>query len=270
VLGILILAACLLLGFAGLQAGLWRAPAPMDALAPVDAPSLAAVAVPLGPAPPGEREQAPAPPVEPDQGVTLYLPLLVAGAPLRPGAPVQETAEQGRPLVLPDPRLDVPPSLARSVRDQAARALAPLPPVKAAPGRSSQDVALGEGRWLRPVHGELSLSYSPSHRAIDVVSSHGALVVAADAGEVVYAEWETSGYGYLVIVDHGDGYRTYYGHLYGFYVDVGEQVARGALLGQLGTTGHSTGPHLHFEIRYQGVHRNPLDLLPPDPLTGQR
>jgi murein DD-endopeptidase MepM/ murein hydrolase activator NlpD len=199
--------------------------------------------------------------------VTLYLPVIAVGA-----AP--EDALRGRPLALPDPRLDVPPSIAHSARDRAARELellAAQPPGLSLPAdRSSQDVAPGEGRWLWPVHGELSLSFSPSHRAIDVVSYHGALVVAADEGEVVYAEWETSGYGYLVIVEHGDGYRTYYGHLYGFYVDVGERVARGALLGQLGTTGHSTGPHLHFEIRDRGVHRNPLDLLPAGPLSGQR
>ena len=63
---------------------------------------------------------------------------------------------------------------------------------------------------------------------------------------------------------HGDGYRTYYGHLYGFYVDVGQRIERGDLLGQLGNTGRSTGPHLHFEIRYQGIPHDPLLWLPPD------
>jgi murein DD-endopeptidase MepM/ murein hydrolase activator NlpD len=79
---------------------------------------------------------------------------------------------------------------------------------------------------------------------------------------VIYDRWETTGYGYLVIIDHGDGYLSYYGHLYGYYVEVGQEVARGEQIGELGTTGRSTGPHLHFEIRQDGVQRNPLDLLP--------
>jgi murein DD-endopeptidase MepM/ murein hydrolase activator NlpD len=132
-------------------------------------------------------------------------------------------------------------------------------------GESPEPTALPpdeSGRWIWPVRGELSQLFSDRHRAIDIVSDHGALVVAADAGKVVYSDWEITGYGYLLIVDHGDGYRTYYAHLYGFYVDVGERVERGDLLGQLGTTGYSTGPHLHFEIRYQGIQRDPLELLP--------
>jgi murein DD-endopeptidase MepM/ murein hydrolase activator NlpD len=120
-------------------------------------------------------------------------------------------------------------------------------------------------RWLWPVRGRISQPYSTAHPAIDVVSDHGARVVAADGGEVVYAEWEITGFGYLVIVDHGDGYQTYYGHLYGFYVNVGQTVARGEPLGQLGNTGNSTGPHLHFEIRRQGIRLDPLELLPSDP-----
>jgi murein DD-endopeptidase MepM/ murein hydrolase activator NlpD len=118
-------------------------------------------------------------------------------------------------------------------------------------------------RWIWPVQGEISQFYTQGHRAIDIVSAQGALVVAADEGEVVYAKWESSGFGYLVIVDHGDGHQTYYGHLYGFYADVGQRVERGDLLGQLGNTGNSTGPHLHFEIRRLGLSRDPLKLLPP-------
>jgi murein DD-endopeptidase MepM/ murein hydrolase activator NlpD len=118
------------------------------------------------------------------------------------------------------------------------------------------------GRWIWPVHGEISGFFDSSHRAIDIVAEPGALIWAADGGEVVYAKWEISGYGYLVIVDHGDDYRSYYAHLYGFYVDVGQQVERGDLLGQLGTTGRSSGPHLHFEIRYKGIPRDPLEMLP--------
>ena len=119
-----------------------------------------------------------------------------------------------------------------------------------------------EGHWVWPVRGVISQGYSSAHRAIDIDTAQGTVVGAADTGRVVYAKWEISGYGYLVIVDHGNGYVSYYAHLYGFYVDVGQTVARGQQIGELGNTGDSTGPHLHFEIRYDGVQRNPLDLLP--------
>lgn len=117
-------------------------------------------------------------------------------------------------------------------------------------------------RWVWPVRGEISQGYSSEHRAIDISNELGAVVVAADAGTVVYARWESSGYGYFVLIDHHNGFASYYAHLYGFYIDVGAGVARGEQIGELGTTGRSTGPHLHFEIRQDGVQRNPLDLLP--------
>lgn len=120
----------------------------------------------------------------------------------------------------------------------------------------------GTGNWVWPVGGYISQGYWDLHRAIDIAARHGDVVMAADAGTVVYAEWGWAGYGNLVVVDHGNGFRSYYGHLYGFYVDVGEQVERGQPLGALGNTGLSTGPHLHFEIREDGVLRDPLDFLP--------
>ena len=119
-----------------------------------------------------------------------------------------------------------------------------------------------KGDWVWPVRGVISQRYSSAHRAIDIDAAQGSVVGAADAGQVVYARWESSGYGYLVIIDHDNGYVSYYAHLYGFYVDVGQTVARGQQIGELGNTGDSTGPHLHFEIRYGGVQHDPLDLLP--------
>ncbi len=116
--------------------------------------------------------------------------------------------------------------------------------------------------FVWPVRGEITQGFWDLHRAIDIDGKHNDLVLAADAGTVVYAAWDLSGYGYLVIVDHGNGFVTYYAHLYGFYVEVGDLVEQGEPIGALGNTGNSTGPHLHFEIREHGVHRNPLGLLP--------
>ena len=84
------------------------------------------------------------------------------------------------------------------------------------------------------------------------------IVVVAD-GVVVFAEWG-GGYGNLVIVGHGTGWRSYYAHLEEIVVEVGQEVRQGELLGGAGSTGYSTGPHLHFELRYQG---RPVD--PPRP-----
>ena len=153
--------------------------------------------------------------------------------------------EAGHKVVVPG---GVKPFKAQEVR------LPPQPTVSA----TSQ----GTGNWVWPVGGYISQGYWDLHRAIDIAARHGDVVMAADAGTVVYAEWGWAGYGNLVVVDHGNGFRSYYGHLYGFYVDVGEQVERGQPLGALGNTGLSTGPHLHFEIREDGVLRDPLDFLP--------
>lgn len=73
---------------------------------------------------------------------------------------------------------------------------------------------------------------------------------------------DSAGYGNLVVIDHGNGFVTYYAHLYGFYVDMGQSVQRGDAIGARGDTGRSTGPHLHFEIRYQGELQDPQALLP--------
>ncbi len=129
-------------------------------------------------------------------------------------------------------------------------------------GPYPKDAPRGSGNFVWPVGGHISQGYWKLHRAIDIAGRHGDIVVAADDGVVVYAAWERSGYGNLVIIDHGNGFATYYAHLYGFYVDVGQAVRRGQPIGARGNTGRSTGPHLHFEIRYNGVQRNPLGFLP--------
>ena len=74
--------------------------------------------------------------------------------------------------------------------------------------------------------------------------------------------WTDIGYGYLIILNHGNGYVTYYAHLSQMYVTLGQQVSRGQVIGAVGSTGNSTGPHLHFEIRYNDVQQNPFVYLP--------
>jgi murein DD-endopeptidase MepM/ murein hydrolase activator NlpD len=131
-------------------------------------------------------------------------------------------------------------------------------------GRIVRETPEAERRFVWPARWPISQEYWDLHRAIDIAGEHGEVVVAAEAGIVTYAEWEISGYGYLVVVDHGEGLVSYYGHLYGFYVDVGQSVRRGQPLGVIGNTGHSTGPHLHFEVRCDGVPCDPYAYLPPE------
>lgn len=116
-----------------------------------------------------------------------------------------------------------------------------------------------------PIRGGVNYGYSARHRAVDIGAPYGAKVYASRAGTCISATWSEVGYGYLVILRHEDGERTYYGHLKGAWVNPGDWVPRGGLVGEVGSTGNSTGPHVHFEIRVGGVPQNPLDYLPPAP-----
>lgn len=117
----------------------------------------------------------------------------------------------------------------------------------------------GEFRW--PLAGWLTQGYRYDHRAIDVAAPLGTVVTAADRGVVVRAGWNNQGYGNFVIIDHNIDYVTLYGHLSEILVTEGQVVAQGAIIGKVGSTGNSTGPHLHFEIRDFGRLANPLELL---------
>ena len=122
--------------------------------------------------------------------------------------------------------------------------------------------ARGTGRFQWPVLGTLTQGYWWGHRALDLGAATGSPVYAADGGFVSFAGWTDIGYGNLVVVDHANGYATYYAHLSGFRVYVGRGVQRGQLIGLVGSTGNSTGPHLHFEIRYNYSLLNPRLYLP--------
>ncbi|MBX7237072.1 MAG: LysM peptidoglycan-binding domain-containing M23 family metallopeptidase [Caldilineales bacterium] len=119
----------------------------------------------------------------------------------------------------------------------------------------------GTGTFVMPAGGTLTQKYWGGHRAVDIGAWLGSPVAASDSGFVVYAGWDKTGYGNLIVVDHGNGYTSYYAHLSKIFVRVGESVARGQRIGSVGSTGHSTGPHLHFEIRYRGVQQNPFSYL---------
>ena len=120
----------------------------------------------------------------------------------------------------------------------------------------------GSGQLMWPVLGTITQGYWYGHRAIDIGAPTGSAVLAADSGFVSFAGWTDVGYGYLVVIDHTNGFVTYYAHLSAIYVYEGQGVERGQVIGAVGSTGWSTGPHLHFEVRYNGVQQNPRAYLP--------
>ena len=102
---------------------------------------------------------------------------------------------------------------------------------------------------------------STYHKGIDIGASYGAQIVAADSGVVVQAGDNGWGYGNLVIIDHGNGLTTYYGHMSSVAVSSGQTVAKGQLIGYVGSTGNSTGPHCHFEVRQNGTAVDPMGYV---------
>ncbi|WP_370533119.1 peptidoglycan DD-metalloendopeptidase family protein [Thermus sp.] len=100
------------------------------------------------------------------------------------------------------------------------------------------------------------------HTGIDLAAPYGTPIVAAKSGQVEVAGWSSVGYGFHVVLDHGGGVETLYAHMSRIAVRPGEWVEAGEVIGYVGSTGWSTGPHLHFEVRVGGVARNPLSYLP--------
>jgi murein DD-endopeptidase MepM/ murein hydrolase activator NlpD len=124
--------------------------------------------------------------------------------------------------------------------------------------------AVGTGGFIWPTanHYISGNDYWSGHLAIDIAAANGAGVWAADSGVVVFSGWSTVGYGNMVMLDHGNGWVTLYGHLSRVQVSCGQSVGQGQGIGLAGSTGNSTGPHLHFETRLNGGFVNPWFVLP--------
>ena len=116
----------------------------------------------------------------------------------------------------------------------------------------------------RPVSGLITSRFGyrggGSHTGLDIATSTGTAIKAVAAGTVTFADWKGS-YGQLVIVSHGNGIQTYYAHCSKIYVSVGDKVSQGQVISAVGSTGNSTGPHLHLEVRVNGVAQNPQNYL---------
>ncbi len=131
-------------------------------------------------------------------------------------------------------------------------------------GGYSGDVPnLGSGYFSWPVNGYiLTQEYWSGHPGLDLATDFRQPIFAADSGTVVFSGWDDTGYGYFVVIDHGNGYKTTYGHNEANLVSVGQTVVQGQQIAEAGSTGNSTGDHLDFRILYNGVFLNPLEYLP--------
>jgi murein DD-endopeptidase MepM/ murein hydrolase activator NlpD len=127
--------------------------------------------------------------------------------------------------------------------------------------------AIGYGAFIWPSnkHYLSGFDYTPgaNHWGIDIAGNEGEAVYATDAGVIVYAGWNNYGYGNMIMVDHGNNFQSLYAHLSAINVGCGQSVGQGDVIGAIGTTGHSSGAHLHFEIRAISSFVNPHDVLPP-------
>ncbi|MGI5972050.1 MAG: M23 family metallopeptidase, partial [Oscillospiraceae bacterium] len=106
-----------------------------------------------------------------------------------------------------------------------------------------------------------TLGYYKFHTGVDIGASYGAKILAADDGTVITAGYNSGGYGNYVVISHGNGLTTLYGHMSSYAVSNGQNVSKGDVIGYVGSTGRSTGPHLHFEVRQSGQYIDPMSYF---------
>ncbi len=127
----------------------------------------------------------------------------------------------------------------------------------------------GSGQFGWPVDGGwISDTFisDRNHKGLDIAADLGTNIYAAEEGMVVSAGWNSGGYGNVVMIDHMNGYQTVYGHMTSVVAVEGQYVTKGELIGMVGSTGNSTGPHCHFEVRYEGVCKDPASYLNTQPV----
>ena len=172
--------------------------------------------------------------------------------------------EAGTPLVVPGGKREFVDWMAPRIRrDQPAKSsvwgAGQCGPITSGP--------IGDYVYVWPTteHRVSGYDFSPetNHWGIDIAGKKGNPIYAVDKGVVVYQGWSDWGYGNLVIIDHGDGWQSLYGHLDSFNVECGAYITyAGQLIGSMGSTGRSSGPHLHFELRNESQRVNPRNYLP--------
>jgi len=155
----------------------------------------------------------------------------------------------GQQLIVPDG--EMPTEIISSPRSSLANQLTP-----------NAGAVSATGIWIWPTQGMITQQFRSWHKGLDIANHNGGNILAADSGTVIVAGWlDNTGYGNRIMIDHGNGYQTLYGHLSKITVVVGQTVKRGDVIGSMGSTGRSTGTHLHFEIRSDAGNKDPLSVL---------
>jgi murein DD-endopeptidase MepM/ murein hydrolase activator NlpD len=117
-------------------------------------------------------------------------------------------------------------------------------------------------RLYLPTNGHsITQYYGWKHTGVDIDGDYTSPLYAAEDGVVEVAGWQTNGYGLMVLIDHQNGFKTRYGHSSKLFVQAGDYVKRGQVIAMMGTTGRSTGTHLHFEVYVNGARVNPLAYI---------
>ena len=170
----------------------------------------------------------------------------------------------GQSLVVPLPNNKVPeitppqPTYTAVSSSPSTSSAASVPVINAGPG-------YGTGSFGWPASGKITRGcreHGPRDCALDINNRSYPPIVASDSGTVIVSKWDSTGYGYRIDIDHGNGFVTRYAHNTANYVVVGQRVEKGQVIAKMGSTGRSTGPHSHFMIIYRGVPQDPRIYLP--------
>ncbi len=177
--------------------------------------------------------------------------------------PEEPKIQPGQLLMVPGGHRQFVQWVVPQIKRTAKRAL----PADAGPGACPGGYtggAIGSGSFIWPAnnHWLSGNNYWAGHLGIDIAAGLGEPIYAADAGVVVFAGWSNWGYGNMVVIDHGNGWQTLYAHLSQWNVSCGQSLLQGNIVGLAGSTGNSSGPHLHFEMNYNGARPNPWNYLP--------
>ena len=187
-----------------------------------------------------------------------------------PGNGLPQDLDRANPQIEPGTGLVVPGGRREFITWSAPRITRANPAVArvAGPGACGavSDGPIGEGSFMWPTTATYlsGTPFTSYHPGIDIAGSTGNAIYASASGVVVYAGWNDYGYGLMVVIDHGDGWQSLYGHMNDVDVACGQAVFQGNMIGGVGSTGNSTGPHLHFEMQHDIYGKvNPSDFVSP-------
>jgi murein DD-endopeptidase MepM/ murein hydrolase activator NlpD len=176
-------------------------------------------------------------------------PDVIINSPMNKIDPLNPVIERGQWVVVPGgSKPFIPPKIQSVVNYGTSKPPAGAP--------------VGSGFMIWPVTGHISQGYYSYHPALDIESPIGTPVLAVDDGFVAAAGWDNSGYGWNVVIDHGNGLQSMYAHLQSYNVSPGDIIQKGQVIGNIGMSGRSSGPHLHIEIRQGTIQLNPANYLP--------